>query len=450
MIENRVPGSGDDARRAGTPHSLATWARLCWQKAAARIVAARRFCWRSSRARIRTVPRWHFAITRKPGPVLSDPSWPFARKAPRRTPRGTRQRVSLRALIPLAIVTIAGIVVLSARLASVDTSARAAQIRELVRSEASRSRSDAVNVRVEGAGLRLTTQLAWFRHAGFGIFIHYGPSSALRARTTKLWWRGITSTKYMTTKKEPLRNPRRAATQWVQLAKAAGASYLTVTVKHHDGFGLWDSSFTDWDVGPGHDLVRPLARACRRAGIKLFLYYSLVDLHEPTFGRNWPAYDEFMRGQLRELLTRYGVIAGVWFDWPHGRSLAAWRLERLYRLVHALQPWALVGTNHHRRPLRGENFQIFESAFPGNPGPDGVRAPVSSLPHEVAMKLGANWFYGSSPSGYDRSTITELLRKAAAHDANLLLDVPPAPDGAFGRQAWNALTGVGADAQDAG
>lgn len=363
-----------------------------------------------------------------------------------RTPR----HVSLRVLIPLAAVMVGGIAAFFPRTAHVDTSARAAQIRELVRSEASQSRSDAANVRAEGAGLRLTKQRAWFRHAGFGIFIHYGPSSALRARTTKLWWRGITSTEYRTSKKS-LRTKRAAVEQWVLLAKAAGAKYLTVTVKHHDGFELWDSQLTDWDVGPGQDqdLLRPLARACRREGIKLFLYYSLVDLHEVTFGRNWPAYDEFMRGQLRELLTRYGPIAGIWFDWPQGRSLAAWRLERLYQFVHALQPWALVATNHHKRPLRGEDFQIFESAFPGNPGPDGVTAPVSSLPHEVAMKLGANWFYGSSPSGYDRETIVDLLRKAAARNTNLLLDVPPAPDGTFGVQAWDALSGVGADPQDA-
>jgi alpha-L-fucosidase len=352
-------------------------------------------------------------------------------------------------LIPLAAVLVGGIAAFFPRTSSVDTSARAAQIREVVRQEASQSRSDAATVRAEGAGLRLNEQRVWFRHAGFGIFIHYGPSSALKARTTKLWWRGITSTEYRTTKKKLPRTARATVEQWVLLAKAAGAKYLTITVKHHDGFGLWDSHLTDWDVGPRQDLLRPLARACRREHIKLFFYYSLVDLHEPTFGRNWPAYDEFMRGQLRELLTRYGPIAGLWFDWPQGRPLADWHLERLYRFVHSLQPWALVATNHHKRPLPGEDFQIFESAFPGNPGPDGVTAPVSSLPHEVAMKLGANWFYGSSPSGYDRAVISGLLRKAAVRKTNLLLDVPPAPDGTFDMQAWKALSGIAADAQGA-
>jgi len=380
---------------------------------------------------------------------VSDPTRRFAKKARPRSGHRAPRHVSLRVLIPLAAVMVGGIAAFFPRTAAVDTSARAAQIRELVRTEASQSRSDATNVRAEGAGLRLTKQRAWFRHAGFGIFIHYGPSSALRARTTKLWWRGITSSEYRTTEKRSFRTAPAAVEQWVLLAKAAGAKYLTVTVKHHDGFGLWDSQLTDWDVGPGQDLLRPLARACRREGIKLFFYYSLVDLHEPTFGRNWPAYDEFMRGQLRELLTRYGPIAGLWFDWPQGRPLADWHLERLYRFVHALQPWALVSTNHHKRRLRGEDFQIFESAFPGNPGPDGVAAPVSLLPHEVAMKLGANWFYGSSPSGYDRATISDLLRKAAAQNTNLLLDVPPAPDGTFDMQAWNALSGIAANAQEA-
>jgi alpha-L-fucosidase len=330
----------------------------------------------------------------------------------------------------------------------VDTSARAAEIRQLVSNQVARTEADARNVQSEGAGLGLAKQRNWFRHAGFGIFIHYGPSSALRAGTTSLWWRGINSHKFSATEKESFRPARGAVEQWVLLAKAAGAKYLTVTVKHHDGFGLWDSNLTDWDVGPRHDLLRPLARICRREGIKLFLYYSLVDLHEPTFHRNWPAYDQFMRGQLRELLTRYGPVAGIWFDWPQGRSVADWHLERLYGLVHALQPWALVATNHHRRPLRGEDFQIFESAFPGHPGPDGIVAPVSLLPHEAAIKLGANWFYGSSPTGYERASISNLLGNAAARNTNLLLDVPPAPDGTFDSQVWTALSGIGVEARE--
>jgi alpha-L-fucosidase len=374
----------------------------------------------------------------------------FARTArPRRIgPPRMPQRISFRVVVLLGAVVVAGTAALFLRTGSVDTSARAAEIRELVTSQAARNEADARHVQSEGAGLGLAKQRAWFRHAGFGIFIHYGPSSALRARTTSLWWRGINSRKFSATEKKSFRPARGSVESWVLLAKAAGATYLTVTVKHHDGFGLWDSALTDWDVGPRHDLLGQLARTCRREGIKLFLYYSLVDLHEPTFGRNWPAYDQFMRGQLRELLTRYGPIAGMWFDWPQGRSISEWHLERLYGLVHALQPWALIATNHHMRPLRGEDFQIFESAFPGNAGPDGIVAPVSQLPHESAIKLGANWFYGSSPTGYERATISDLLRKAAARNTNLLLDVPPAPDGTFDSRVWTALSGIAAEARD--
>jgi alpha-L-fucosidase len=369
---------------------------------------------------------------------------------PRRAPRRRASRRGIRILILLAVVVVAGIAALFPRTASVDTTARAAQIRELVRTEASKTQAEARNIRAEGAGLRLAKQREWFRQAGFGIFIHYGPSSALKARTTKLWFRGITSKAFKTTAKRSFRPARGAPEQWVRLAKAAGAKYLTVTVKHHDGFGLWDSKFTDWDVGPGHDLLRPLARACKREGIKLFFYYPLIDLHEPTFMHNWPAYDAFMRGQVRELLTRYGPVAGIWFDWPQGRPFADWHLERLYRLVHALQPWALVATNHHKRPLAGEDFQIFEGVFPGNPGPDGIVLPISSLPHETAMKVGTNWYYGGTPSGYKRATISELLRKAAARNTNLLFDVPPRPDGTFDKNVWAALSGIFAQAQHDG
>lgn len=262
----------------------------------------------------------------------------------------------------------------------------------------------------------------WFRRARLGLFVHYGPTSLFAAPTDRRWWEALDAGEFVRAAGQ-FRPHHQAVTEWVALAKRLGASYITVTAKHHDGFGLWDSALTRWDVGPRADLIRPLARACRRNGLRLFIYYSLLDRHEPTYATDKDAYLVYVEGQLRELLTRNGPVAGVWFDgW--NREFGVNRLEHLYRLVHTLQPWALVGTNHHRRVLfRGEDFRIFENVFPS------VR--TSRTPREIAVKLGPTWFWGGprAPARLDR--LASLLARAAPYHANLLADLPPRPDGTF-------------------
>jgi alpha-L-fucosidase len=260
--------------------------------------------------------------------------------------------------------------------------------------------------------------LRWFRHARLGLFIHYGPTTRFAAASDRVWWHAVDGGRFDVAARTFAPKPA-AVSDWVALAKRLGAEYITVTAKHHDGFGLWDSRLTGWDVGPHADLLRPLARLCRRNHIRLFVYYSLLDLHEPTYAVDKDAYALYVEGQLRELLTEYGPLAGVWLDgW--NREFGTKRLERLYRLVHSLQPWALVATNHHRRPLPGEDFRTFEERFPRD-AEGGVR--------EVAVKLGPAWFW-SGPSAHIRfERLPALLARAEAKHANLLVDVPPRPDG---------------------
>jgi alpha-L-fucosidase len=264
---------------------------------------------------------------------------------------------------------------------------------------------------------------AWFGRPRLGLFIHYGPTTLLAEPSDRRWWRAVDAGRFDAAARTFEPDPR-VTKGWVDLAKTLGASYITVTAKHHDGFGLWDSRLTGWDVGPRADLLKPLARECRRRHVRLFFYYSLLDRHEPTYATDKDAYLVFVEGQLRELLTEYGPVAGVWFDgWDRSFGLA--RLERLYTLVHSLQPWALVATNRHLRPLPHEDFRIFENRFPRD------RAEPSGLPREVAAKLGPTWFWGgdSAPTRLDR--LPALLRRAATLRANLLTDVPPRPDGTF-------------------
>jgi len=271
----------------------------------------------------------------------------------------------------------------------------------------------------------------WFRRARLGLFIHYGPTSAFAAPTDRRWWHALDQGRSDDAARAFEPHPE-AVTSWVRLAKQIGASYITVTAKHHDGFGLWDSRLTGWDVGRQADLLAPLARECRRRHIRLFLYYSLLDRHEPTYALDKDAYLVFVEGQLRELLTQYGPVAGVWFDgW--NRDFGVGRLERLYALVHTLQPWALVATNHHRRPLPHEDFRIFENRFPRN------RVEPAGVPREVAVKLGATWFWGGAKAPTHMDRLPASLKRAERARANLLADVPPRPDGTF---SPSVLTGA--------
>lgn len=282
------------------------------------------------------------------------------------------------------------------------------------------------------APIRAHESKQWFGGAKLGLLIAYGPTTLFATTSDTAWWEREAEKEFAPAAARFRPDPR-AVTAWVALAQRLGASYITVTAKGHDGFGLWDSKLTRWDVGPHRDLIAPLARACRRAHVRLFLYYSLLDLHEQTYATDKNDYLVYVEGQLRELLTRYGPIAGMWFDgWTpqFGRE----RLERVYALVHRLQPWALVTTNHHRAPMPGEDFQTFESGFPGERAPDGTIPPVSHLPLEVTLKLGPTWYWSGPHVRLHLDRVDALRRRATRAHARLLIDIPPAPDGAFGTE----------------
>jgi alpha-L-fucosidase len=139
-------------------------------------------------------------------------------------------------------------------------------------------------------------------------------------------------------------------------------------------------------------------------------------------------------GQLRELLTRYGPIGGIWLDgWSE--RFSDQDLEEIYALVRTLQPKALVATNHHRQPLPNEDFQIFESAFPGDRSPKSLRTPVSRLHHEIAMKLARTWFW-SPFATISNTRMNRLIERAERRGESLLLDIPPRSDGSFDSSVW--------------
>jgi len=303
---------------------------------------------------------------------------------------------------------------------------------------------------------------AWFQDAKFGMFIHWGVSSLLMDGEWVMENRRIRVGEY-----ERLAgyfNPVRFdADQWVTIARNAGMRYITLITKHHDGFALFDSQVSAWDVMDAtpyrRDIVRAMAEACRRQGLRLFVYYSQLDWHHPDYyprgqtghsaGRDssgdWSRYLDYMDAQLRELFTNYGSLGGVWFDGMWDRPDADWRLQRTYDLIHQLQPAALIIPNHHRAPLPGEDVQTFEKDLPGANTAGFNTTTVGALPLETSETMNDSWGFRINDRHYKGADdlIRELVN-AAGRNANFLLNVGPMPDGEIPEEFVVRLDSIGA------
>jgi alpha-L-fucosidase len=308
-----------------------------------------------------------------------------------------------------------------------------------------------------------TPQQKWFRDAKFGMFIHWGVYSVLGDGEWVMNNRHMSIEDYETLPQQF--NPVDFnAAEWVAIAKAAGAKYITITSKHHDGFAMFATKQTSWNVVDRtpwkQDPLAELARECRKQGIKLFFYYSQLDWHHPDYyplgetgqsagrppGGHWERYLDFMNAQLTELLTNYGPIGGIWLDGWWDKPQADWQLERTYALIHRLQPQALIGNNHHHAPFPGEDFQMFERDLPGQTTADWNKNPViSKLPLETCDTVNDSWGYTRGDHHWKSSK--ELIRYlvgAAGHNANLLLNVGPMPTGRIQPEAVERLKEMGA------
>jgi alpha-L-fucosidase len=226
---------------------------------------------------------------------------------------------------------------------------------------------------------------------------------------------------------------------------------------------MFDSKVSDYNIVDRtpykKDVLKMLAEECRKQGVKLFFYHSQLDWHHPDYfprgqtgqwsGRpesgEWYRYLDYMDGQLKELLTGYGDVGGIWFDGWWDRPEADWRLGKTYKLIHDLQPAALVGSNHHRRPFPGEDFQMFEKDLPGrNTTGWNDQAEIGSLPLEMCETINNSWGYNRDDKRHKSTKeLAQLLVKAAGYDANLLLNIGPKPDGTIQPEFVERLREVG-------
>jgi alpha-L-fucosidase len=293
----------------------------------------------------------------------------------------------------------------------------------------------------------------WFQDAKFGLFIHWGVYSTMAGGGDHGIAEWIMNKKEIPVKQYEMLptffNPTQFdPAEWVAMVKDAGMKYISITSKHHDGFAMYDSKISDYNIVDGtpygKDVLGVLKEECDKQGIKLFFYYSQLDWHHPDYfplgrtgkktGReesgNWDTYIDYMNAQLTELLTQYGDIGGIWFDGMWDKPEAPWRLDETYALIHELQDQALVGSNHHKLPYPGEDFQMFERDLPGENTMNFNNTDIGELPLEMCETMNGSWGYNIKDIEF-KSTLTLLhtLVKAAGKNTNFLMNTGPMPNG---------------------
>lgn len=288
----------------------------------------------------------------------------------------------------------------------------------------------------------------WFQDAKFGLFVHWGVYSVIGDGEWVMNSHKIDKKTYQ--KLPNFFNPTEFdPKEWVAIVKAAGMKYITITSKHHDGFAMFGTKQTDWNIVDRtpykKDVLKMLADECHKQGIKLFFYHSHLDWFQDNYfprGRtglsserpdkgDFNKYLDFMDAQLTELLTNYGEIAGIWFDGWWDKKDADWRLEKTYQLIHKLQPQCLIGNNHHQAPKNGEDFQMFEKDLPGkNTAGFNAESIVGKLPLETCETMNGAWGFNLQDNKYKSTkNLVQYLIKAAGNNANFLLNVGPMPNG---------------------
>jgi alpha-L-fucosidase len=311
-------------------------------------------------------------------------------------------------------------------------------------------------------------RLKWWTDARFGMFIHWG-LYALPARHE--WVKSheqLTNEqyqKYFEAFNPDLFDPH----EWAKMAKAAGMKYVVLTSKHHEGFCLFDSKYTDYKVTNtpyGKDLVKQYVDAFRAEGLKVGFYYSLIDWHHPDYtidqnhplrqtsdsayarlnkGRDMNKYREYIKNQVRELLTNYGEISVIWFDFSfpgkHGKDRKDWDSENLLKMARQLQPGIIVDDRLDLSDVDGgwdfiSPEQVKVSKWPEING--------KRVPWETCQTFSGSWgYYRDETSWKSPAQLIELLTESVSKGGNLLLNVGPTARGVFDYRAQDRLKAMG-------
>ncbi len=312
-------------------------------------------------------------------------------------------------------------------------------------------------------------RMEWFIKARFGLFVHWGiyaiPARGERVRShAKL---SIEDYQPFFEEFNPVNyNPK----EWAALAKKAGMKYTVITAKHHDGFCLFDSKLTDYKATntlAGRDLIKEYVDAFRNEGLKVGFYYSLIDWHHPdypAYGDNFhpmrdneawkdkkhdfPRYLQYMHGQVRELLTNYGKIDIMWFDFSYGNmSGETWKATELVKMVRSLQPHIIIDDRlgGHIRSINKEvyagDFASPEQIIP----PEGVVDEAGNpIPWEACITMNNQLGYAATDKDFKSpKQLIRALVECVSKGGNLLLNVGPNAKGEFPEESIEILTEIG-------
>ena len=313
-----------------------------------------------------------------------------------------------------------------------------------------------------------TKRLEWWRNDRFGMFIHWG-SYALAGRHEWVKKRERIPDeeyqKYFENFNPDLYNP----TEWAKMAKAAGMKYAVITSKHHEGFTLFDSKFTDYkatNTPYGKDALKEWVEAFKAEGLKIGFYYSLIDWHHPEYtidrvhpqsaktqeeydklneDRDMSVYREYLKNQVREILTNYGTIDILWLDYSFpgkfGKDHDDWGSVELMKMVRELQPKIIVNDRADLKDYAGgwdfttpEQFKVAE--WPTYEG--------KKIPWETCQTFSGSWgYYRDEYTWKDTKQLLVLLIESVSKGGNLLLNVGPTGRGKIDYRAENALQSMG-------
>ncbi len=280
-------------------------------------------------------------------------------------------------------------------------------------------------------------RIHWWREAKFGMFIHFGLYSLLCRDAWAMGDEDIPLEQYEQLAQQFNPQPH-AARAWAKLARQSGMKYMVMTVKHHEGFCLFDSKLTGYCApkkGPGRDLVQEYVDAAREQGLRVGLYYSLMDWHNPDWRK--AQHDEAARkrfiqythGQIREILSQYGKIDILWYDMPVALDARGWESEKMNRMVFDLQPDIIVNNRN---------------LLPGDFSTPEQNTQATKGDWESCMTMNDCWGYVTQDNNWKPSNrLVQNLVECARDGGNYLLNIGPKADGTVPEPSVRILGEVG-------
>jgi alpha-L-fucosidase len=309
-------------------------------------------------------------------------------------------------------------------------------------------------------------RMRWWTEARFGMFIHWG----LYALAARHEWvkqhEQITDEeyqKYFNHFNPDLYNPK----EWARIAKKAGMKYFVVTTKHHEGFCLWDSKYTDFKATKtpyGKDLIKPMVQAFREEGLRVGFYYSLLDWHHPEYtidryhpmfnnlefrekaqNRDMKKYAEYLHNQVREILAEFGPIDCLFLDFSfpgeNGKGRKDWDSEKLLRTIRSLQPNIIINDRLELLDVAGGwDYRTPEQFMPR----EWVKMNGKRVPWETCQTFSGSWGYHRDEASWKSvRQLVVMLIETVSKGGNLLLNVGPTARGTFDSRAIERLEGIG-------